>query len=593
VANTEKPQPTFYVGVACSILRDDPLSLTTPKNLAKDCAVLKQRTRCEGLSFLTKTLPQFAKDVLQALESGTSLPRTSFKLDDGGLPLFMGQYLKVIFGDGSPDQQAQALKHVLQVCHLCYKLELDFEDCAVDRVLKNFVDTEVELQSLELVEGPLLRVASSLLSDLLEGFDPKAVSPKHGPGAVATGEKLSQKWSFKRLYSGIHQMYPYYEYFIPRSKESVADSKSWYMSLQRLDKGCAKVVLVPKDSRGPRLISMEPLEYQFIQQGLGSGLVSWVERSPLTKGHVNFTDQGVNATLAKESSVTRAYDTLDLKDASDRVTVQLVNRLLPSRLTPYFTSVRTDATRLPTGQEIPLAKYAPMGSALCFPVLALTVWSLCVAAIMLTGITRENARKLVYVYGDDLIIAKGYKQACVDALESCGLRVNVAKCYSESYFRESCGMDAYHGVQVTPIRLRKLFPQGRERDSQAYAAYVQSVNAFRRAGYKGAGQFILDAVSKVYGPVPFGVEHSAYPCLIESHLSNAIQANKAVGIRVRWNVKRSAVEVRVWEPKQPTKNTDFDGWRRMLQSLLQRPLDPAKTIIRGTSMLVKRWRSVA
>jgi hypothetical protein len=165
--------------------------------------------------------------------------------------------------------------------------------------------------------------------------------------------------------------------------KEIIDRVQWYRGLERLPAGTAKVVLVPKDSRGPRLISAEPLEYQWIQQGVGRSIVAHLEAHHLTKGRVNFTHQEVNRRLAQESSATLELATLDLKDASDRVSLELVRRVFKNtpELVRALEAIRTDATLLPDGRVQSLKKFAPMGSAVCFPVEAFVFWAILTASI--------------------------------------------------------------------------------------------------------------------------------------------------------------------------------------------------------------------
>jgi hypothetical protein len=590
----EKPLPAFYAGAAASILRDNPLGLSSPKNLVKDIQTLMSRTTHEGLSFLTKTLPNLGKAILSKLESGT-FPSQSlhFATDCDGNPLFMGAYLKVIFGVDTPgDKQALALKHVLQVCFLCYKLEVEYAPETSAAVIAGFVKTEQELSELRLEETSLIRIARSLLADLFLGFDPKDISPRHGPGAVASGEVLWQKWDFKTQYNAIHQVYPYYEYFQPRSTESMVGLKQVYQSRERQESGCAKVVLVQKDSRGPRLISMEPLEYQYIQQGLGRQISSLVEHHALTKGRVSFSDQSINSASALASSLSKARATLDLKDASDRVSCELVSLLFPEDLTRHLMAVRTTATQLPDGSILPLRKYAPMGSALCFPILSLCVWSISVAAIMLSGETREHSRKALSIYGDDLIVETGKARLCIVALESCGLKVNTAKSYIDSFFRESCGMDALNGVQVTPIRLKKLFPQCRSTEAVSYVSYVEAANNLMAAGYQHARMFLIEAIEKLFGPIPHGVKDCAAPSLLEKSLLSAIGVSRRKRVRLRWNTATCQMEAYCWCLRTPERTHHLEGWQGVLRGLVQPSEKPTKWMIPRTAMLVRGWRSL-
>lgn len=588
----EKPLATFYVELAKTLVHTNPLGLTSPKNLKKDIDVLEHRVQFEGISFLTITLPSLGKAVLYGIEIG-AFPTgfRGFPLARSGRPLFLEEYLNAVFDEGSSgDKRAETLKHVLQVCFLCYKLEVPMPKKLEEKVLGGFVNNETELSEFCLEKD--FDKEASLVGKVFKGFNLKDVRPKHGPGAVASGEKLWEKWDFKTHYNQIHQTFPYYDFFFCRSIPALVDSKVQYTSLERRESGCAKVVLVPKDSRGPRLISAEPLEYQYIQQGLAGVVVPLLENHPFTKGHVNFTDQGINQSLALRSSESKFFATIDLKDASDRVSTELVRRVFAKTpdLLRALLATRSTATRLPNGQIIELNKFAPMGSAMCFPVQATIYWAICVVALIADGYTPRRAISLVYVYGDDILVPTSSYETVVGALEAAGLLVNSRKCYRKSSFRESCGMDAFFGVQVTPLRLHTLFvysPNG-----ESYAAHVHAVNAFRQRGYSRTSDFLLSEIEHVYGPVPAGLPDSSYPCLHEHSIANAIRTNARKGFRSRWNRSLSALEFKVRELRPVSVRTEFQGWQRMLQNLLQPRLDPEKWIRRRTIQLVSRWRAI-
>jgi hypothetical protein len=365
-----------YLDLVLSVLDQDPLGITSRKDLDRDRRTLCDRFEAEGLSFLTKTLPLLGKALdLGLVESSLCVPREFKKAHKcTGIPAFLQTYFRLVFAeDGMLLEQAdpRAVKHLRQVLFMLYKLELPYSEASEKRVIASFVATERELElGSDSPTGDLLAAASYIVRDVLMGFDPMDVMPKHGPGAVATGERLEEKWLFKRLYSQINRVYPYYDYYIVGRGRELLDRLDWYRSLERQISGCAKVVLVPKDSRGPRLISCEPLEYQWIQQGLGRKLVEHLESFWMTKGKINFTNQEVNRELALTSSLTQEYATLDLKEASDRVSVELVSRLFAhsDATLKALLATRTTATKLPDGSVLSLNKFAPMGSALCFPV---------------------------------------------------------------------------------------------------------------------------------------------------------------------------------------------------------------------------------
>lgn len=237
---------------------------------------------------------------------------------------------------------------------------------------------------------------------------------------------------FKRYYRSLAERFPYEDYFFFNLSHMCDELRS-YLSLEELDTPVAKVVLVPKDSRGPRLISSEPLEVQWIQQMLMANMVHTIETHPLTRGLVNFTDQSVNRRLALRGSTEESnfLVTLDMKDASDRVHSTLVRILFPNTWVAALMAARSTATRLPNGEVVQLHKFAPMGSATCFPVEALIFWALSTATIidssnsltingravtttpfatlnmLFRGLERcgtPACDRAVYVYGDDIIL---------------------------------------------------------------------------------------------------------------------------------------------------------------------------------------------
>jgi hypothetical protein len=136
----------------------------------------------------------------------------------------------------------------------------------------------------------VLTVARRLVCRVVGGTDPRGVynSPRHGPGAVADGEMPEQKPVFKRLYERVDRIYPFGEYFC-FNMSHICHTLRDLQSYEFLKEGTAKVVLVPKDSRGPRLISKEPKEFQWIQQGLRRVLERAITTSPLSSGMVVLT----------------------------------------------------------------------------------------------------------------------------------------------------------------------------------------------------------------------------------------------------------------------------------------------------------------
>lgn len=580
---------------------DDPLGIVTSWDLRKDTSVIASRVHSEGLSFLTKTLPRLGKALDEGLiTSRFSVPRGFVKSHEcSSRPAFLQAYFKRIFGDdGSLLENACpfAVSHVRQVCFAMYKLEVPFDAVDETRVIEMFIDTDANLpSSFDEATIPLLDGASYLVRDIFSGFDPKDIIPRHGPGAVATGERLDEKWDFSRLFNSIHQQYPYYDFFVAGGGTELIDRLDWYKALERRESGVAKVVLVPKDSRGPRLISAEPLEYQYVQQGLGRAIVNHLEAHHWTSGQINFVSQDVNRELALSSSLTNHYSTLDLKDASDRVSLSLVKHLFAhsEELLKCLLATRTTATTLPDGRVMPLNKFAPMGSALCFPVEAVCFWSIIVAAISrATGIRPPLVGKDVFVYGDDIVVPRPWAHLSIQALESVGLLVNRPKSCIEGFFRESCGMDAFRGIQVTPTRVKKIFT-GSSVDGAAYAAYVSVANALQHRGYESTATFLWELISGTYGPVPYGTPTSSFPCKEEVTASVAEMKNLLDRRRSRSNGPLQRLEFRVLKLSNKSYTVTLDGWQRLLRDLVMPPFVDPSTMVVPRSIQTKRgWAAI-
>lgn len=453
-------------------------------NMQRDVAYVKFRCSREGLSFLTKTLPQLGKALDRALETGVFLRPRPFKRwkKHAEVPKFLRPLFSLVFSQEGylrPDADPYVIADLRTLLFFFYKLEGAHSEKSELEAVEGLVSREAEIAQLELSPSTG-RVANLLMRQYLDGFDPMDIYPRHGPGAVADkSTKASEKCKFSTFYSGLNTLYPYSEYF---------GLDSWALTelMSRSSPGArptSRVVTVPKDSRGPRVISCEPLEYQYIQQGIMRKLYTYIESHPYTEGRVNFADQSVNGELAKRSSVTREYSTLDLSEASDRVSLQLVMRLFAgTSLEQPLLRTRSIATELPDGRIISLKKFAPMGSALCFPIESLVFFFLIKGRLHELQLDDADA---VYVYGDDIIIRTDLSSIAIQALEDAGLRVNLEKSFTEGFFRESCGVDAFKGVVVTPLRLRKVARRAGEHEN--IVGLVDSANAlFERCYYKAS-----------------------------------------------------------------------------------------------------------
>lgn len=594
-----KSRDEYILNLFRQLIMCDPLGITPHKSLMKDIETLESRYSHEGLAFLTKTLPKLGKDLDRSVVTGMFSSSAGFKTSHcRNTPAFLQAYFNILF-DGSglllEEAPAEALKHLRQVLFFAYKLELPYSSELTNAVLNRFKETDEQLPlDFDSEVSDLLDHCARITSVVFDGFDHKDILPRHGPGAVATGEKVEEKWNFSRLYNQIHQVYPYYDYYMVGRGRELLDRRDWYLSLERCESGQAKVILVPKDSRGPRLISAEPLEYQWIQQGLGRKMAHHLEAvSPLTKGHVNFTDQEINRSIALSSSTTKSFATLDLKDASDRVSLAVVRRIFGSvpKLLQGLEATRSSTTLLPNGEVVTLRKYAPMGSALCFPVEAYVFWVTLVASVVRAKhLPLKQVVRSIYVYGDDIIVPTGWADLCIQSLESIGLAVNRDKCCITGSFRESCGMDAFKGISVTPIRLRHQFTWSPQ-DGTVLSAYASLANHLQRT-YPQVSSLIWGMVESTYGKIPYGTSRSSFPCKEVASQDRAISLNAGF-LPCRVNRRFQQVEFRVSTISSVRRETSLDGWTRLLRNMVSPPIDEPSKVVRPRSTVIKRgWRAV-
>jgi len=600
---------------------------------------VESRIRKEGLGFLTKTLPRLGKAFDKAIAGDTKLncKTVGFKpYGDTQLPRFLGElFSQVLLPDGGllPHPCAQCVKDIREILYSFYKYELPYTDEQEQHVIQKFKRTEedlstlsanlqeiedrtataigtrrrVGLQNLLARDGEIplrdrqvtiAREAKILLSRLFSSFDPLNIKPRHGPGAVATKQRLGDKYLWSNISGRITKQWPLDAFYFA-SNGHVCDRYDTFNSITDTDLP-ARVVLVPKDSRGPRLISCEPVDFQWIQQGLSRAIVELVEGHELTKFNVHFTDQLPNRFGALLGSSTGRYATLDLNEASDRVSVDLVRLIFPEHIFVFLEAARSLSTELPDGEVLPLNKYAPMGSALCFPVLALTVW-----AILTAAAPDADTRDGILVYGDDVIVPTAYAANAMEYLESFGLKVNRDKSCTSGLFRESCGQDAFQGTCVTPVRFRTVWSSARRPD--VYSSWIAYANSHYDKQHYRVYDCIVNSLFAVYGKIPSDDMHLACPSLrwVPEHLKPNIK---------RWNASLQKVQYKVYDVKSPSVKHVIDGWSMLLRYFVEvgydRPLqspdevsaridDPLKVIPafsvstytnRKTSMLVKRWR---
>jgi hypothetical protein len=520
-----------------------------PKSLRRDITTTKNRLLYEKDGFATKTLPALGKSLDKGLVTGVFSPPTSFKRRKrgGALPCYLQGLTRLVFSENgtlldSPD--IEAIKMLRQICFLFYKVEGEYPKELVDEKIGEFVEVDLQLTQADTIlpeKAGYIWHAAKLCAQIFSDFSREEILPRPGPGQCSTKLPQWSRYEPSILYDDLHQTFPYYRYFYV-NKDHLRERVTSYKRLTRKEYGVSRLETVPKDSRGPRIICMEPPEYMWIQQGIMRCLTKKLESHPLTKGHVNFSDQTINGSLALSSSADGKFATLDMKEASDRVSTSLVEAIFEDcpELLRSLLAASTKYISLPDGRVLPKKKFAPMGSALCFPVMSVVHFTLAVAAIHLaTGERYKAIAEQVYVYGDDLIVPTQWTYILYDTFPLFGLKFNPDKSCATGRFRESCGVDAYNGINVTPTRIRKR--KLMYRDPGCLPAFLAYYHAFFNKGYWNIAKVMQDEVDRAYG--------DTLPCVTKT--SSALGwivpreqltlANSGKRIRQKWCDKLQSV----------------------------------------------------
>jgi hypothetical protein len=500
----------------------DEAHLRTCASMDRDKSTILSRYEHEGESFLGITLPAFSEWLTMSLREGciaTSIYARFRKRPKriSVLPCFLHGLTSRVFNAQTglllehPD--ANAVFFIQQIC-LFYKKV--FKVCDPERDLlakKAYKETDDSLRRLP----EFSQEKAAMLDNVCRRFFPKidvafraaiddeSILPKHGPGATADkawangkykGRDFYKRWddlfSWEELYgfSTIHQSNR--EFTVPRSEQPV------------------KVVSVPKTMKTSRIICVEPTAMQYAQQLTALRLIRSVQRVGLYK-HLNFYDQRPNQEAARVGSVLGNLATIDLSEASDRVTVKLTSIVFRHSplLLRHLYGCRSTRAMMPDGSLIRLRKYASMGSALTFPVEAICFLMVCIAAICderkvfnRRGIPKslrafDECRKDVLVFGDDIIVPTDCIERVAEYLEAFGLKVNSKKTFSKGGFRESCGHDYFRGVYVTPTYLRQDPPQSL-RNSRDFVSWVHMSNRFYKAGLWHTADAVRGLIDKIY-----------------------------------------------------------------------------------------------
>nr|UJQ85225.1 MAG: hypothetical protein 3 [Leviviridae sp.] len=528
----------------------------------RDVSTVTSRWKTEGWPFLTVTLPAFGKDFERSLDLQQVVPESFVGFaKKGRTPKFLGEFLDLVFDRSTgllvSSPEPEAIAAIRQLTLMFAKIQVAPAPSREAEAWERWWKTEDEVaQWTRWLErgNPLVSTrapawpaedgdidsafigtlrkefryyAEALFGDVfqkvsddIDGFN---IVPKHGPGATAEKTSANQKFICREWPSRLDRVFPLVEYAIPSYRFIPELDGVAYPDPE--DEQPVRVVSVPKDGRGPRLIAIEPVAMQYMQQGLLERFVEYLESDRISKHFIGFTDQEPNRLLAQRGSLTGDLATLDLKDASDRVSRLHIRDLLHARpaVSDGVEACRSlravahfpaqiqrrylgDDVQLVEEGDLPsqtaiktLSKFASMGSALTFPLEAMVFVTIIFVAIGRAEGQRLSRQQIagyrgrVRVYGDDIVVPADIAPLVVTTLELFGLSVNTHKSFWNGKFRESCGKEYYDGVDVSIVRVRRVFPSPqrdgwRREEALNLISLVNLRNRFYFAGlWKTAG----------------------------------------------------------------------------------------------------------
>lgn len=140
--------------------------------------------------------------------------------------------------------------------------------------------------------------------------------------------------------------------------------------------------------------------------------------------------------------------TLDITNASNCLSYELVRFLLPPIWFDALTGCRSKSCTLPDGSVHKLEMFSSNGNGYTFELETLIFECLALSVREAHGQRHDR----VSVFGDDIIVAEALADPLIELLSVCGFITNNEKTFKGDVpFRESCGYDCFKGQAARPI----------------------------------------------------------------------------------------------------------------------------------------------
>jgi len=266
-----------------------------------------------------------------------------------------------------------------------------------------------------------------------------------------------------------------------------------------------RVTFVPKDASTDRAIAIEPGGNVMLQLGVGTHI-----KQELKKWGINLFDQSKNQALARLGSIATSVDpfaTIDLKMASDTVSIETVRWLLPQEWFSYMNRLRSKEGVL-KGESLTYEKFSSMGNGFTFELESLIFFAITHACYTLKGLNKQSIRENIAVFGDDIVCPGSIAEDVIKSLEFFGFAVNHDKTFTKGPFRESCGADFILGYDVRPFFLKRRMSTLRDIHFVCNSIVYKGIKQ-KSTHFWDAYEFLFRCIPSGYhlpGPMTFSID---------------------------------------------------------------------------------------
>lgn len=584
---------------------------TLESEFERDLKRLQRFVKHRGIRVYLEYLPAIGKHLDRCLSDGKyiqgGLPLTKRVSPWVVVPKFLrGLYLLVFDESGSlrEDCSVEAVFFLRQIYFAAKKADYACSDEKVLESVQDFIDTDTQLpiperywdavepedlaadppyygfsksellkDRLRSIEDPRrkldvslfltkLDTVSGLITSTLGPYRPADWRFRHGPGAISEATGPYNKYCWTNWSKPLESEFPFADFGFHNFSSWAArcTSSTPAQRVQSRTHRPSRLIAVPKTFAGPRLIAAEPSEHQWCQQNIWHYFCRRVHRSWLL-GFVNFRDQSRNQELCLAGSRNDTLATVDLSAASDRVTCQAVGQFFRGnpKLLSSLRACRTRSVEQNLVETLPetvrLRKFSTMGSACTFPVETVLFLGIAIAAVLTVRKlkpTLENVRSLrgeVAVFGDDIVIPVDSRELFVEALEVLYFKVNSHKSFWTGKFRESCGVDAFDGVDVTPVYWHRSYNGGPE----SLASVVECRNNYYSKWLLNTAAYLTSTL-----PEDLNIPQVAMRSGVFGFKTRCRPRNVALSGRYNHGLQRAELRVRSIISKQARAQTNDD-----------------------------------